>query len=107
MPTRLARLIVLAATLFTLTGLVMLARVTPAHAYANVNVSLFYDRLSPYGRWVDESPYGWCWVPARVGPGWRPYSAGYWVYTDYGWTWESDEPWGWAAYHYGRWFYDP
>ena len=23
----------------------------------------------------------------------------------YGWTWVSYEPWGWAPYHYGRWFY--
>ena len=22
----------------------------------------------------------------------------------YGWTWVSYEPWGWAPYHYGRWF---
>jgi hypothetical protein len=38
---------------------------------------------------------------------WRPYWYGHWVYTDVGWTWASDEPWGWAVYHYGRWFYDP
>src|SRR5213075_1768107 len=24
----------------------------------------------------------------------------------YGWTWANDEPWGWATYHHGRWFYD-
>jgi hypothetical protein len=26
---------------------------------------------------------------------------------DYGWFWESSEPFAWAAYHYGRWGYDP
>jgi hypothetical protein len=26
--------------------------------------------------------------------------------TDYGWTWVSDYPWGWAPFHYGRWDYD-
>ena len=27
-----------------------------------------------------------------------------WVYTDrYGWMWASNEPFGWATYHYGRW----
>ena len=24
----------------------------------------------------------------------------------YGWIWVNDEPWGWATYHHGRWFYD-
>ena len=27
--------------------------------------------------------------------------------SDYGWTWVSDEPFGWATYHYGRWAWDP
>ena len=71
-----------------------------------VSVSYFYDELSPYGRWVDYAPYGWCWTPYDLSPGWRPYSAGSWVYTDVGWTWASSEPWGWAAYHYGRWQFD-
>ncbi len=31
---------------------------------------------------------------------------GRWIWTDDGWYWASDEPWGWAAYHYGRWYYD-
>jgi hypothetical protein len=38
--------------------------------------------------------------------GWRPYSYGHWVWTDYGWYWVSDEPWAWACYHYGTWVYD-
>ncbi len=78
-----------------------------AGANISVGVSYFYDDLSPYGQWVDEPRYGWCWSPHNVSSGWRPYTDGYWAYTDVGWTWVSDEPWGWAAYHYGRWFYDP
>ena len=35
--------------------------------------------------------------------GWRPYSSGHWLRTDAGWYRASDEPWGWATYHYGRW----
>jgi hypothetical protein len=31
---------------------------------------------------------------------------GRWVWTDYGWYWLSDESFGWATYHYGRWQYD-
>src|SRR5690606_31003777 len=31
---------------------------------------------------------------------------GHWVMTEYGNTWVSDYEWGWAPFHYGRWFYD-
>ncbi|HSU56510.1 MAG TPA: DUF6600 domain-containing protein [Candidatus Dormibacteraeota bacterium] len=67
----------------------------------------FYEPLSPYGHWEYIGAYGRCWVPAGVGPGWRPYSNGHWERTDVGWYWMSDEPWGWATYHYGRWDFDP
>ena len=63
----------------------------------------FYEPLAAYGRWVVVGSYGRVWVPARVEPGWRPYSNGYWERTDAGWYWASEEPWGWATYHYGRW----
>jgi hypothetical protein len=69
--------------------------------------SIFYAQLDAYGSWVDVEPFGMCWVPDNVPWGWRPYSYGYWAYTDYGWTWISSEPWGWATYHYGRWLDDP
>jgi hypothetical protein len=67
----------------------------------------FYDDLEPYGRWVYVSGPGWVWSPYGVQATWRPYQVGHWVYTDYGWTWASDESWGWATYHYGRWNQDP
>lgn len=63
----------------------------------------FYEPLAAYGRWVMVGSHGRVWVPARVEPGWRPYSNGYWERTDAGWYWASEEPWGWATYHYGRW----
>src|SRR3954464_2631010 len=44
---------------------------------------------------------GGVWEPAQVEVGWRPYTRGRWVQSDYGWTWLSNEPWGWATYHYG------
>jgi hypothetical protein len=66
----------------------------------------FYDDLAPYGRWVYVSGPGWVWSPYSVQAGWRPYQLGHWVFTDYGWTWSSDEDWGWAVYHYGRWHQD-
>jgi len=63
----------------------------------------FYDSLGSQGTWIQSSDYGYVWQPQVDDPNWAPYTAGYWVYTDDGWTWVSDEPWGWATYHYGRW----
>ena len=71
-----------------------------------VSVSYFHETLSPYGEWFQEPSYGWCWTPYDASANWRPYSDGHWVYTDYGWSWASNESWGWAPYHYGRWFFD-
>ncbi len=68
---------------------------------------VFYDDLSPYGSWVDNSDYGYVWVP-RVPVDFHPYATdGHWAMTNYGWTWVSDYRWGWAAFHYGRWAYEP
>jgi len=81
--------------------------ITPQQASAAVAVTaqVFYDDLSPYGTWVD-SPYGYVWMP-DAGSDFVPYSTnGNWVYTDAGWTWVSSYPWGWAPFHYGRWYTD-
>ena len=72
-----------------------------------MDIGLFYDDLAPYGYWVDRPAYGWAWAPRDVAPAWRPYTDGHWAWTDRGWTWLSDEPFGWATYHYGRWVLDP
>src|SRR5579884_2251430 len=74
-----------------------------------VNVSSpadFYQPLSQYGNWVDLS-YGRCWHPTDVPADWQPYTDGQWVWTDAGWYWQSNEPWGWATCHYGSWVNDP
>lgn len=63
--------------------------------------------LDEYGQWVASSQYGQVWQPASVAATWRPYTRGHWVYRRAGWTWASDYPWGWVAFHYGRWVYDP
>ena len=70
-------------------------------------VGFFYDELSNYGDWMLTRNFGWAWFPRDVPPYWRPYSDGRWVYTDYGWAWASNETFGWATYHYGRWAWDP
>ncbi len=81
--------------------------VEDAPAPADVSFQAFYDQLSPYGQWVDDPQYGNIFVPDVSGD-FRPYfTDGHWVMTDYGNTWVSDDPWGWACYHYGRWTYDP
>jgi hypothetical protein len=68
---------------------------------------VFYDRLSSDGRWFYEDNYGYVWQPnvAESTPDWRPYADGHWVWTDRGWYWNSDEDFGWATYHYGRWIF--
>ena len=71
------------------------------------DVGFFYEELSPYGDWVLTRDYGWAWFPRNVSPSWRPYREGRWVDSEYGWTWVSYEPYGWATYHYGRWAPDP
>src|SRR5256714_1914101 len=66
---------------------------------------MFYEKLDPYGEWRETKDYGYVFQPreAESSRDWRPYTEGHWVYSDAGWTWVSDEPFGWAAYHYGRW----
>ncbi|MCS1408493.1 MAG: hypothetical protein M2R45_01668 [Verrucomicrobia subdivision 3 bacterium] len=71
-----------------------------------VTTQVFYNELSPYGTWIHMNNYGWVWQPtaATVNVNWRPYyDRGHWIYTDAGWYWHSDYPWGWAPFHYGRW----
>lgn len=75
-------------------------------AGTEVSIDLFYNSLSPYGDWFSHDRYGWVWTPHNISVSWRPYSVGQWIYSDYGWTWDSDEAWGWATYHYGRWQFD-
>ncbi|HKD42405.1 MAG TPA: DUF6600 domain-containing protein [Myxococcaceae bacterium] len=97
---------------FALAGCVTTVQPTATVAASNssvASVEVFYGTLAPYGEWVYVGSYGRVWRPsvAVVGPGFRPYGpGGYWVYTDYGWSFESDWSWGWAPFHYGRWYLD-
>ncbi len=72
----------------------------------SVTYNYFYDNLAPYGNWVQDVDYGWCWQPtvAVVNTGWRPYcDSGRWQWTDCGWYWQSSYSWGSIPFHYGRW----
>src|SRR5438876_5167394 len=90
--------------LFALTILACVLSALSQVRAADVSVDFIYNNLSG-GNWVDVEGYGYGWQPdiAVSDPNWRPYSDGYWAYTDYGWTWVSYEDFGWATYHYGRW----
>jgi hypothetical protein len=82
---------------------------TATVAQQPVDVGYFQDTLSPYGTWVTLPEYGACWQPTVVvvDRSWRPYTnRGRWVYTTCGWYWQSDYSWGWAPFHYGRWYCD-
>ena len=59
------------------------------------------------GEWIDTPDYGRVWRPTRVSDDWQPYLYGRWAWTNAGWAWVSDEPFGWAVYHYGRWAFSP
>ncbi|MBK0381504.1 hypothetical protein I5M32_00905 [Pedobacter sp. SD-b] len=72
----------------------------------DISLQVFYDQLSPYGEWVNNPDYGYVWRP-NAGRDFKPYyTNGHWVMTEYGNTWVSNYDWGWAPFHYGRWFYD-
>ena len=74
--------------------------------YAKRVGGYFYTSLSPHGTWI-EIGYGTpVWRPTIIRKNWSPYNYGQWVYTDYGWYWDSYEPFGFIVYHYGRWYYD-
>jgi len=83
---------------------------TEAINYMHVSISIqtFYDELAPYGDWLNTPEYGYVWRPYFDQPeSFRPYSSnGNWVNTEYGWTWVSGYRWGWAPFHYGRWYFD-
>lgn len=91
--------------LVTLFAIASLHAVSAAHG-TTVSFGVFYSSLGHHGEWISIAPSVYAWRPAHVVHGWRPYTIGRWAWTNDGWYWLSDEPWGWATYHYGRWYYD-
>jgi hypothetical protein len=94
---------VIAGLLCTESGI---AKPLPQQEQPPEAVGMFYSDLSPYGEWIEFEPGLYAWHPLNVSPAWRPYSEGRWVWSDYGWFWVTAEPFGWATYHYGRWYLD-
>ena len=77
----------------------------PIQTAESDSLDVFYDQLTPLGDWCDCGHYGHVFRP-RVPHGWRPYCNGHWVWTNAGWYWDSDEAFGWACFHYGRWIHE-
>lgn len=73
---------------------------------SGVNFGIFYSELSPYGEWIEIDYDVYAWRPYNTSYNWQPYTVGGWVWTSQGWYWDSYEPFGWATYHYGRWYFD-
>ncbi len=71
-----------------------------------INIDYFYSALEPYGEWIEIGYNDFVWRPYFTERNWRPYTDGRWEWTNNGWYWVSYEPYGWATYHYGRWYYD-
>lgn len=76
-----------------------------AETRSSAAYGMFYEKLEDDGDWRETDTYGYVWQPrvAEQSRDWRPYTEGSWAYSDAGWTWVSNESFGWATYHYGRW----
>ena len=57
-----------------------------------------------YGQWRGVI-LRWVWSPNNVAPGWRPYTDGSWGILGRRVDGVFDVSWGWAPFHYGRWFF--
>jgi len=102
------RRILLTAILLTGMLAVFASRQASASVSWSVSITSFHETLAPHGRWVVTRGYGEVWIPARIAVEWKPYWDGEWIWTDYGWTWISYDPWGDIPCHYGTWVWvDP
>ncbi len=93
------------ATLLSVLAAAVLMGAPPVRAQQEVNFDFFYTSLKDGGEWLQSEKYGYVFQPrvAVEKANWKPYSDGYWGETDQGWAWVSNEDFGWATYHYGRW----
>ncbi|MEN8191878.1 MAG: DUF6600 domain-containing protein [Bacteroidota bacterium] len=89
-----------------LAALVLFINFAEASAKRRISHDDFYITLDKYGVWVEDHYGELVWKPLRVQRGWKPYTNGRWFWSEYGWFWDSEEPFGWIVHHYGRWDYD-
>ncbi len=103
MKTLLKSLVILTVLAFSFAPSMVRAQDDSDSGDQNVSFQTFYDQLGDQGSWIQTDDYGYVFQPNVTDSDWQPYSDGSWVDSDAGFTWVSDEPWGWATYHYGRW----
>jgi hypothetical protein len=68
----------------------------------------FRKVLDRHGTWSEDAALGTVWTPspAEVDGDFVPYvTDGHWSYGQDEYVWVSDLPWGWVAFHYGRWMF--
>ncbi len=71
--------------------------------YLPADVRPYGGALDEAGTWAYEPAYGAVWYP-QVGPGWQPYSDGYFAFVGtFGWFWIGSTRWSWPTHHYGSW----
>jgi len=75
------------------------------NSFSRGRFNAFYNDLRAHGYWMEIDNVV-VWKPSRVRSNWQPYTYGRWIYTSYGWFWDSDEAFGDIVFHYGRWYYD-
>ncbi len=81
----------------------------PVEMTTVASVQAFEPALAPYGDWVAANGVR-AFRPSIsvVGQNFQPYTShGRWVSTEAGWSFSSTLPFGWATFHYGRWWLDP
>ena len=76
---------------------------TTSAQYLPSELSPYSNTFDRYGRWENDTSYGYVWYPS-ASVGWRPYYNGYWdTIGPYGSTWIGYDPWCWPTLHFGRW----
>lgn len=73
------------------------------------SVEVFEQNLGDTGDWVQiDGVRAFRPSVQLVGGDFVPYAShGHWVSTEAGWSFSSTLPFGWATFHYGRWWLDP
>lgn len=88
------------------TVFILFMAITQTSASRKIGSEDFNRVLIRYGDWIELHNRVFVWHPTSVNRDWQPYSDGRWFWTEFGWFWDSYEPFGWITNHYGRWDFD-